>query len=448
MTDFPALGQKAPNFWRDQLKAYIDERAILPDKLADAIVDFVADNPDVIEEAAALAQSDAGLARKSDPGIPRSEVTDLGSDFAEIDDAGNLIRRVRLTNGANYMPRVEADRIEITDGPSTEVLQTVERYLKGSADAEGNYFEDVLDRDGKVPGWVIAAWESRMRSGTARGRGIICRGDSLTAGAFGEGVTYPGHLSTLVPGVPVAKRGFPGERSKGIAQRQGSIPLVTTAALTIPASGASSTFTMDQTALWTGPQGEQGVPDGSVLEGWLNGVAGRLSASGGTYTFTRTTSGNAVDVPVGTPWLDAWESTRRDWNQIIWTGRNNISDTSQVLESTAKMVAYQTAGSFVVVSITNRMTEPSGSAGYNSIIATNTALASAYPENYFDLRKWLINNGLAAVGLTPTTEDTLAISEDRIPPALLAADGLHFNPNGYRATAIGVRSFITTKGWI
>ncbi|MDO5743503.1 MAG: LamG-like jellyroll fold domain-containing protein, partial [Micrococcaceae bacterium] len=53
----------------------------------------------------------------------------------------------------------------------------------------------------------------------------------------------------------------------------------------------------------------------------------------------------------------------------------------------------------------------------------------------------------SAVGLSPTPADTTAINADTIPPALMDADLLHPNANGYKAMATGVHSAIVARGW-
>ena len=50
---------------------------------------------------------------------------------------------------------------------------------------------------------------------------------------------------------------------------------------------------------------------------------------------------------------------------------------------------------YLVLSVMNDTGEPAGSAGYIEIIALNTALAAAYPGHYFDIREWLVQNGLS-----------------------------------------------------
>lgn len=308
---------------------------------------------------------------------------------------------------------------------------------------------DAIASDSTVVNAATVAASTAVTNRLKLARTIICAGDSLTAGAFGDGVSYPEELARILPGIPVYKRGAPGEQPKTIAQRQGGHPLlITVAGGSIPASGSVG-VTLDG-SIWTSgvnPPDIQGVPDDRSLYGMLNGIRGKINGNPtGGWTFTRTTAGSAYPTVAPLVWVDDFGTANRDASQIIWMGRNGLS-LSDVRTYADKMIAYQTFGDFLILGLHNATSEPSGSANYNTIITTNASLKAAYPSNFLDIRAWLIANGLAMVGLTKTADDTSAISQDRIPPSLLAADGLHFNAHGYKAIAIGVQAKIIDMGW-
>lgn len=420
----------------------------VPPLVAEAIADNLADFEDVADAAAALAASDAGLVRKTDPGLAKS-IADTSIAFKWRSKIGR-----RLLATLSWSGVLRSNGWQVAGHAATVKGLARTDYLSGTrirvpGVAHPYLAQDALMADGRVPLATLTEWATRMPlSRSPKGRGIICRGDSLTAGAFGDGVSYPQRLSILIPGLPVAKRGNPGERAKEISMRQGSTALTVSADLSVPASGATAAFAMNTSLIFTNPNGVNGTPDGLAMSGTLGGVRGTLTATGGMFTFTRASAGDAATVPAGTPWMDEWESVRRDFNQVIWVGRNNVTTTpADVATYVAKMVAHQTAGDYLVLSVTNATSEPSGSANHTIIMGINAALASAYGARYFDIRGWLITNGLTAAGLSPTSDDTTAIAEDRVPPSLLAVDGLHFNADGYKAIAVAVAAKITEKGW-
>lgn len=364
---------------------------------------------ETVTAAAAMAVDDvvAGLdvVTYTDPAIPTATTMDVNyEDAIALDvDAQGYVSRAVLPNGTTYFPRL---------------------------------------RVGTVEGFATAT--ERIK-----GRNILCRGDSITAGALGGGVSYPAELSRLVPGVPVFKRGWPGEKTKAIAQRQGSVPMmVTVTGGVLPATTAAIPVTVDA-SIYIGADAVQGVAEGLGLPGSINGVSGRLTGNiSSGFNFTRNAPGGAYNCPDPLPWVDEWESTHRDANQIIWTGRNNVNvGFDDVVPYTQTMVDYQIAGDYLVLSVMTRSDEPSGSAGYNRVVGWNNALSAAHGANYYDIRGYLIANGLTAAGITPTAEDTSAIANNTVPPSLLA-DGLHPNAACYKVIAAAVKTKITEMGWV
>jgi hypothetical protein len=126
-----------------------------------AVADVISTDPTVATNAAALAQSDAGLARKTDAGVPLTIDTDRDADYvaATVDLAGNVTEAINKA-GIRVLPRADLAGALFEQYASDE-------YLKGSVDAAGNMAEDVLDNSGRVPAWVLAEWQKRMGVGDA-----------------------------------------------------------------------------------------------------------------------------------------------------------------------------------------------------------------------------------------------------------------------------------------
>ena len=58
---------------------------------------------------------------------------------------------------------------------------------------------------------------------------------------------------------------------------------------------------------------------------------------------------------------------------------------------------------------------------------TESLLLKKYGVQYFNLRKYLVEEGLNDAGITPTETDIEYINVGKVPPSLLLSDGQHFN---------------------
>lgn len=278
---------------------------------------------------------------------------------------------------------------------------------------------------------------------------LVTWGDSLTAGSGGDGTTYPDVLAELT-GVPVYNLGVPGERSSGIAARQGGVPAPTTVVGgSIPAEGGIEVQFGGDVVI---------IRDDGSLRGTLAGVHGTLtkdqSRRQGKYTFTRDTPGEITPVPDGSPFVTDIAQQYRDAGTIIWSGHNDIAlgDGSRVLDNIAGMVDFvQSAGHYLVLGLSNGTGSEKGTPAYDEgILGINTTLEETYgPDHYLDVRRFLIEDGLRAAGIEPTRQDLLDIGND-IPPSSLrdtSAQG-HLNAIGYRVLAEYINQFITDQGWV
>lgn len=132
----------------------------------------------------------------------------------------------------------------------------------------------------------------------------------------------------------------------------------------------------------------------------------------------------------------------------IWAGRNNLTNPATQLQAdTAKqhiadMVAGLGHGNFLVLGVTNQDVagERLGEADLAIINQLNADLATAYGSKFLDVRRELIDNGLAIAGITPTAQDNTDIANDVIPTSL-RSDVLHLNTAGYGVVA----SLVNTK---
>ncbi|WP_166390337.1 SGNH/GDSL hydrolase family protein [Nocardioides ochotonae] len=419
---------------------------IIPPLVASAL----ATDPTIAEQAAALAQSDAGLARGTDPGMPRAVAADT-DEWAEVltDDSGRVASGTRA-DGTTYTARLEVSE-----------LMGVEHRYADPREGDGEWVEVITDAEGRIawgiradgtvrvgrldsPGITLddaATQALRTRMGQAL-RGIVGFGDSMTQGVGSSTTTYPSALAAAIQNaVPVINRGVSGQTSSEVALRTGALEiLVTVTGRAIPPSG---------------PVAVTVIPAGTWRSAWtwtfpgsLAGVPGNLvKATDGSWTFTRAAAGDAVTVPPQEPFKSSQQPPAMT-GVIYWAGRNNVDVNINPRDLRAVATQVRRLGApFLVLPVFNAQNEPSGSAGYTNVATVNARYEEIAGADYFDARRWIIAHGLEAAGITPTAADTTAVAEDRIPPSLMA-DNLHLNASGYQALGAKLANIITRKGWL
>ena len=259
----------------------------------------------------------------------------------------------------------------------------------------------------------------------------------------------------------VANYGISGQGSTQVAMRQGGvatqisvgggeIPPAATADVSainnIPLAGLQTAETPDYRFLSTCAN------DSAISEaGTLGGVSGQMTrtASGGgtaklpcssseTYTFTQAAGGMLQDIQPEAAFVPDTAATRDQVN-IIWSGRNNYTDESQVLADIAAMVAYLNNDNYLVLSILNGSGEGSGTAAYQAIADLNTKLSQTYGDKYLDVREALVKSYSSA-----SAQDQSDYADDIVPTSL-RADAIHLNNKGYGIAATTVEAAVTAQ---
>lgn len=274
---------------------------------------------------------------------------------------------------------------------------------------------------------------------------VNCWGDSLTRGV-GVGDSYskafPYVLHGLLDGRKVTNCGVGGENTINIASRQGGLPNIVKP-FTIPAN--ASKVEVKLTNIYGGSTGIL-LQGGSALDPTtgkyvmtaqinpcsINGVYGTLTYENGKYYFSRSENGESVIVSRPTPLITYAMKSMRDNINIIWIGTNGGFTTSaELIEYIDAMIDYMTPinKKYIVF-------------GIHHLVSTVTETFETIEKNmtlhfgrhYINQRKYMIEYGLSDAGITPTNEDTAAISQGKIPPSLLY-DDVHYNDKGYNIIA-------------
>jgi lysophospholipase L1-like esterase len=274
---------------------------------------------------------------------------------------------------------------------------------------------------------------------------VSCWGDSLTRGV-GVGSSYskafPYVLYGLLDGREVINCGVGGENTIDIASRQGGLPNIVKP-FTIPANTSKvevkltniyggSTGILLQGGSALDPTTGQYVMTAQINPCSINGVEGTLTYENGKYYFSRFENGESVIVSRPTTLITYAMKSMRDNINIIWLGTNGgFSTSAELIEYIEAMIDYMTPinKKYIVF-------------GIHHLVSTVTETFETIEKNmtlhfgrhYINQRKYMIEYGLSDAGITPTVEDTTAISQGKIPPSLLYDDA-HYNDKGYNIIA-------------
>ncbi|HKB53827.1 MAG TPA: hypothetical protein VKD22_07490 [Ramlibacter sp.] len=137
---------------------------------------------------------------------------------------------------------------------------------------------------------------------------------------------------------------------------------------------------------------------------------------------------------------------RMSWIAVLWYGANNPGEPAQIeADVAASIAALAAAGNnrFLVLSVVNEATPESirGGPVYATIIQTNTALASRYPANYFDIRSYLVAQ------FDPNQPQDVIDNQNDVPPTSLRYDEIHLRNPGSLLVAAKIKELVEARGW-
>lgn len=309
---------------------------------------------------------------------------------------------------------------------------------------------DALDAYGYslTPSSVKSTYQSATLKAVA-GPDIVCWGDSMTAGAGGNGTTYASVLKTLLQNTGSAANtynmGVGGETSVTICARQGGNPfIVAVVGGVIPANVTPVVVTLEPINGETVRPLLQGSTTFTGFLGDAHGTLNLIEPSGSSsswqvdnyYTFTRTTAGTEITINRPTPfYLDAAAPRLGDIH-IIWIGQNGPSTARAIADAQAmiqRMLALDKR--FLVIS------KPT------STDADDSLFFAAFGRRFIAARKYLVQYGLQDAGIAPTTQDNIDVANGTVPTSL-RTDAVHWTAQGYTILANVIFNRIKELGWI
>ncbi len=314
---------------------------------------------------------------------------------------------------------------------------------------------------------INAEYEKDMQTVAEYLPGIVCWGDSITAGSSGN-VSYPYVLQKYIDAyicdiydfrnsienaddyarlkwddykvsIPVVNMGGGQEDTNTVLGRCGVVPYVVKADFTIPAGTEPVEITLvsqngkDVTPLTGGSVGVNNVT--------INGIEGALSLTStntygytsNKYYFTRAAAGSEAYIPAGTVITTAATDMYKDYIHVVCIGTyGGFSDANDLVAQTKALIARQTQNSDRYI-VLGPCTVATWYGISNDLDSIDTAMMQAFGNHYINVRKYLCEDGLADAGISPTKQDQENIKYGIVPESFSStADSAELNGKAYR----------------
>ena len=298
--------------------------------------------------------------------------------------------------------------------------------------------------------------------------GIVCWGDSLTAGTSGN-VSYPMTLQEYVNtnlcdaydlryafnnaeiisrinprdykiSIPVVNMGSGQENSATILGRAGVVPFVVQRNFVIPAEVESVTiYLASQNGSTVQPLMAGNAGMNPVTIAGVEGTIARIYKNGQyIYQFTRLEAGEEVAVPKNTEILTAAATEYQNYLHIIWMGAyDQTMSADKMVENVKKLLARQTQNSDRFLIIAPCALGGSWSAQMvRTLDSIDSAMSQTFGNHYISLRKYLISDGMRDAGLSESKNDATAIKAGCVPESFRSsASGVDMNAVAYELIA-------------
>jgi hypothetical protein len=365
------------------------------------------------------------------------------TDFAlaTVDSEDNVAFGVRKSSGETFATLSDDSHvpIDVVTGLSARIIP--EGLAFAEAPVEADWVLAVVDDAGNAMGFrgngSIAGTITGIGSTDPDGNvipllpnwDIICIGDSMFGGAFGDPVTS---LAAAFPDRNVINFGWGGRTSTQVAARFGAVETtLTVTGNQIPASGSAAAVPSIAILSSNATSGT------TTMTGTVAGMACALTVTHGatdaddTYAIASST-GSAIACPAGTPFVPDNLALYQEHTALIWLGRNNPTEIETVRDDIVAIIKALTPRfkHVLVCSVLSpagygKTSPDPAAATYNQFMDLNNEIQrSVGADNFVDVREWMINRALIEAGITPTSSDIAQMADDAI-PASASGDGTH-----------------------
>lgn len=264
--------------------------------------------------------------------------------------------------------------------------------------------------------------------------GIVCWGDSLTAGSSGN-VSYPLSLQKCINtylcdiydirfsldnpeaysrvnwedyqfSIPVINMGAGQENVATVLGRAGVVPYVVKSDFVIPGEKESVVIgIVSEDARTVDPltAGSAGVNPVTIagVQGTLVRTANPMGWGPASYQFTRLEEGEETPVAKGTEIVTACKDEYRDYIHIVWIGTyGDYGSSEKLVRDTKALLQRQNINSDRYLVIGPCTTGGSwDTMNPSTLDAIDSAMLQAFGSRYINVRKYLIEDGLRDAGL-------------------------------------------------
>lgn len=274
---------------------------------------------------------------------------------------------------------------------------------------------------------------------------IVCFGDSLTAGAGGQGTTYESVMQAeLGDSYKVINCGVGGESVYPITARQGGIVSFLANEVSIP---------KDKTEVEIGTKNDSGVhcleldgtevPLALLLQGqgnsvnpcYIDDIPCTLRWSGSSYAdnngkyFLKSNKelSKIHKIVAKSPIYFYGNTLRNSHALVIWMGQNGgFKTVDELKELYKKVISHSGCSNYVII----------GLHGYNKTTEEDIEkqFKQEFGNHFIDWRNYLLTRALDDANITPTEQDLEDINNGKCPTSL-RYDQVHLNATGYTLLA-------------
>lgn len=367
------------------------------------------------------------------------------SIFAMTDSNDVIV--LKIDENGKLIP-CSQELIDVQKSPYLYAIIDSDNHILFAIKKDGSFVPRLLkEEDLNKINSAFSTLDSRIKVLENGQKTIVCFGDSLTAGAGGNGITYPSVMQAeLGNDYKVINGGVGGENVYTIAARQGGVLSFLANEVSIP---------MDKTEVEVGDITDSGIHclkiDGNefilpllrqgqgsnnvVNPCYIDDIPCTLRWSGSSYADTNgkyflksnIELSKVHKVVAKSPIYFYGNTLRNSYALVLWIGQNGgFKTVDELKELYKKAISHSGCSNYVII----------GLHAYNKTIEEEIEkqFKQEFGNHFIDWRNYLLTRALDDANITPTEQD-LADINNGLCPTSLRYDNAHLNATGYTLLA-------------